>query len=324
MAVQEREQEFARCLKAPPVNEKAVGHVTYDSAVGSAKLLALMATAGASQVIAGQEMPWSRLGMNGPDIHFTPPPVTIEDCSGNNGWLGERYYIVPQTDLAQDASSLIDERGFTTIGMNTARYAAPLIEHLPAVKTTIVNVDPVAMYRRARRAAETSRTDALTQVQRRLDSAKNGYTLSPPREVIGYLADDLGVGQLITARAIGVTPTAVRKWRRGETAKPEHRGRLGSFAAMCSLLMEMGLHDPAGWLDIPVSEQSSITPLDLFTRGRPDLAVLLGSRLADPQETLDAFDVEWRRKFPVDADYEVVTLRDGSRSALARQRTSAE
>ena len=183
-----------------------------------------------------------------------------------------------------------------------------------------VNVDPVSAYRAIRQSAQESRDDALSRLRARLDTVGADYARSSPKDVIVYLTDTLGIGQLVTARALGVTPTAVRKWRRGETATPEHRDRLARFAALCQLLTEVGLHDPAGWLDMPISSASIATPLDLLLAGRADLVVLFGARLADPHETLDAFDPDWRKTYRLDADYEIVSLQDGSRSAVPRRK----
>jgi hypothetical protein len=309
-AIHEREH-LGLQVDVPTVNEKAVGgHVDYDP-----KLLALFATAGASEALARQETGWrQRL-------------ARINLAEIQSGLLGERYYIDPaETSPAAEAlvpnvdPNVAQLTTFTLSGATAgAGYAVPLIEHLPPATVAPVNLDPVAQYRRARQSAKRASDDALDEIRRRLDKVKSEHAQSSPRDVLTFLADDLGVGQLTTARAVGVTPTAVRKWSRGDTAKPEHRGRLASFAAFCSLLMEMGLHDPAGWIDIPISDQSTLTPLDLFTAGQPDLAVLLGAGLADPQETLDAFDANWRESYAPDPDYEVIALADGTRSAVPRR-----
>lgn len=182
-----------------------------------------------------------------------------------------------------------------------------------------VNISPLATLEQAKRAVRIARDDAREDVRRRLDATAAMYAQLPPRDVVEYLADEVGVGQLLTARAVGVTPTAVRKWRRGEAARPEHRTRLARFAALNKLLAELGPHDPAGWLDIPLSSESTLSPMDLYLAGRPDLVLIQGSRLAAPHETLDQFDVDWRSKYPVDIEYEVVTWRDGSRSAVPRR-----
>jgi transcriptional regulator with XRE-family HTH domain len=126
------------------------------------------------------------------------------------------------------------------------------------------------------------------------------------------------MSQLVIARAIGVSPTAVRKWRRGEVARPEHRDTLTLLAAFARVL-EQHVHDPAGWIEIPISSQSTITPLDLFVARSLDLAVLFAAGLSDSTETLGALRPGWREQFAPDRDYDVIQLRDGSRTAVPRR-----
>ncbi len=291
------------------VNKKAEGRLTFEDIFESARL-ALLATAGASQAIVEQETLWSP---------FMPQSTyDLNVIGGSRYWYDlPSQWISTQSYEPMRIQPLDLGGGIVVVGTTTD---PPYVtEHLTPTMGRPVNVRPVSAYREARRAAVGAREQALSEIGKRLDAAKAGYAQTSPQDVIRFI-DTLGVGQLVTARALGVSPTAVRKWRRGEAARAEHRGRLASFAAMCDLLTEMGLHDPAGWLDIPISGKSTLTPLDLFAAGRSELAVLLGSRLADPQEALDTFDPEWRERYPVDADYEVVTLRDGSRSAMPRRR----
>lgn len=181
-----------------------------------------------------------------------------------------------------------------------------------------VNVDPVHDHRELIGVLKRSRTDMLAGIRRQLDVAKAERAQEAPRDVVLALTLELGVGQLLAARAVGVSPTAIRKWRRGDQARPARRAQLAQFAAMCDLLRRTDLHDPAGWLEIPISSDSTLTPLDLYVEGRADLVVALANRLSDPHETLDAFDREWRVRFPIDREYEVITLDDGSRSAVPR------
>ena len=320
-SIQERKLAATQ-VEVPVVNENTIGHVVYGP-----ELLAPLATAGASRALARDNF-WmqrgGRLNIGGKRV-TEPIPA---DRLASDGWLGERYYLNvvgsgPSSNetIVYEAepkvvSSLAGMAALTSPSRAPARYAMPLIEHLPTSTGSPVNLDPVRSSRAARELAKRANQDALEEIRHRLDVAKSEYAKSSPKDVLAFLSDDLGVGQLTTARALGVTPTAVRKWRRGEAAKPSHRGRLASFAALSSLLMEMGLHDPAGWIDIPISDRSTLTPLDLFTRGRADLAVLLGARLADPHEALDAFDASWRETYAPDQDYEVIALEDGTRSAV--------
>jgi hypothetical protein len=301
---------------ARQVNRDTDARLMMDSVLESWQL-ARGATAGASdsiddratRLIFGHEE--YDLGYRRPKGAFWPTAgVTVAYVDEDDVEWGNlaRYMLIRPFDLGG---------GITVVG--TQPNPESVVEYLIPTGPAPVNVDPVAEYRRSRREAAEKRRNALAHISKNLDATAAVYAQDSPQDVINRLTD-LGVNQLITARALGVTPTAVRKWRRGETAKPEHRAGLARFAAMHSLLTETGLHDPGGWLEIPVSSASTLTPLDLFIGGRPDLAVLLGARLMEPQETLDLFDPAWRETYAIDADYEVVMLRDGSRSAVPRKR----
>jgi DNA-binding transcriptional regulator YiaG len=180
------------------------------------------------------------------------------------------------------------------------------------------NVTPLGELAAARRYASQAGIAARREIQRQLDKAKAAYAQRPLAGVISELADRLGMSQLVMARALSVSPTAIRKWRRGEAARPEHRDLLASLAAFAHVL-ERHVHDPAGWMEIPISAQATLTPLDLFGARRSDLAVLFAAGLSDPDETLSAFAPDWRQRFEPDLDYEVVPLHDGSRSAVPRK-----
>ncbi len=311
-------------LHAPSEAASTVGKVNYDTKArvkvdASAEALrrALAATAGGSNAIADRTFGLIR-GEEEYDLCYAAPKTTWwptmgtayldtradDDVSVN--W--NRYMQIHPLDLGG---------GISVVGVQPNSQS--VVEHLIPTYLMPVNIDPVSEYRTTRRAAAIGRGDALAHISKNLDATAGAYAQDAPQDVVRRLTD-LGVSQLVIARALGVTPTAVRKWRRGEAAKADHRSRLARFAATYSLLAETGVHDPAGWLDIPISSESTLTPLDLFVGGRADLSLLLGARLMEPQEALDAYDPVWRRTYPIDADYEVVMLRDGSRSAVPRKR----
>lgn len=310
---------------APSKAASTVGKVNYDTKArvkidASAEVLrrALAATAGASNAIDDRTFGLIR-DEEEYDLCYAAPRTTWWPT------VGTSYYDVHDDD---DVSSINWNRymqirpldlggGISVIGAQPNPQS--VVEYLIPTQLTPVNVDPVSEYRTTRRAAVVGRGNALAHISKNLDATAGAYAQNAPQDVIRRLTE-LGVSQLIIARALGVTPTAVRKWRRGEAAKADHRSRLARFAGTYSLLGETGVHDPAGWLDIPISNESTLTPLDLFIGGRADLSILLGARLMEPQEALDAYQPGWRQTNPIDPDYEVVMLRDGSRSAVPRKR----
>jgi transcriptional regulator with XRE-family HTH domain len=292
-------------LPPPEVNRDKSDRVLLQKIMGG---LNEVATANTSGTIAARETAWDRYA-----------------ADAMLGTLSLRSDFV--SSLLTNAYASMDEVK-TFEGVFVGSTSPTVVYTLQPTRMALLgfeelNVDPLSAYRSNQRVVAESREEALAEIRRRLDAATALHARKSPGDVVAYLSESIGVGQLSIARALRVSPTAVRKWRRGESARPEHRARLAQFAALSGLLDDLGPHDPAGWLDIQVSNESELTPLDLFLAGRSDLVVLLGAELADPQETLDEFDGSWRTKFGTDPDYEVVTLADGSRSVLPKPGTDA-
>lgn len=202
-------------------------------------------------------------------------------------------------------------RLLTTLPVNYETPKGPaLLTELP--------VDPVIDYRRAREETRQSLDDAVVDLKRQLDTRTAWYGRKLLRDVVIELNEEAGLNQLTMARAVGVTSAAVRKWRRGESARSELRSQLFRLAALLDLLADAGVKEPAGWIDVPISSDSTLTPLNLFAAGRADLVLLFANDLSGPQDVLDDYDADWRSHFARDGEYEVVTLADGSRSVVPR------
>jgi DNA-binding transcriptional regulator YiaG len=181
-----------------------------------------------------------------------------------------------------------------------------------------VNVDLVVRYRSEREHVRESREGVLEALKRRLETREAAYRRRRVQDVVAELHEVVGLNQLTMARALGVTSAAVRKWLRGENARPEIAARLFRLVALLDLLKEAGVEEPAGWIDVPVSVESTLTPLNLFTAGRPDLVLLLANDAADPYEVLDEYDPDWRSRFAPDRFHKVVTLPGGDRAIVPR------
>jgi transcriptional regulator with XRE-family HTH domain len=182
------------------------------------------------------------------------------------------------------------------------------------------STDPTATGRFRSVVAEITKAQAqaLAEIRKDLDTARSALSRRSPADLVTELTEDRGLGQLVVSKALGVSPTAVRKWRRGESASPEHRQVLARLAALCITLDELDLHDPSGWLEMAISDDSDLTPVDVFAAGRSDLVASFAAGVMDPHEVLDEFDPNWRVTAPL-GEYKLIQHSDGSRSAVPRE-----
>lgn len=114
------------------------------------------------------------------------------------------------------------------------------------------------------------------------------------------------------ARVSGVSASAVRKWRAGESPSPERRMALAVICAVVDLLQELPIEDPAAWLEVQVLPGYTVTGMDLLREGRYETLLDYAGQRLTPRETLDRFDADWRTKYS--QDFEVFSASDGSRA----------
>ncbi|MDP9276120.1 MAG: hypothetical protein M3O99_11070 [Chloroflexota bacterium] len=152
-------------------------------------------------------------------------------------------------------------------------------------------------------------------VLRSLDERAAVLGMQDPSEILDTLGMEYGLSWSTVARMIGVTPTAIRKWRRGEQITGLNRQRLALLLAFLELLKSpFPIPDPASWLDMPLSADATLTPADLYAANRRDLLVDFASRRQGAHAVLDAYDAEWRTRYAVDSRFEVVRAPDGELS----------
>jgi hypothetical protein len=283
-----------------------------------------MATAGASAALLQHEWPSRNLIGADEDVLV----VTPEDLAGatTSGVFANRSLDIEPTAVGSYALfagvNALTSGNFVVPPDLLAAYVSRRLGVTGAASHALapasVNVEPLALLRLARTTAATSEQLALDDARRRLDTAKGVQASRSPGVLVGELSEVYGLNQLSTSRAIGVTPTAVRKWRRGEPARTDHRERLALIVALLGLLREAGKEQPAAWLDVPISIDSTIAPIDLIGAGRWDLVLRLGLLGDDPRTVLDSFDPDWRTAFAPDLEYEVIVGPDGDRVVVPR------
>jgi hypothetical protein len=163
--------------------------------------------------------------------------------------------------------------------------------------------------------AEAVKNDAMTlhrEAQTRLVDERTALVaLQDPIQLLADLADRAGLSWTAIGRMVGVTDAAIRKWRRGETIGSENRRRLARAVAFLEILAGFPVGDVATWLEMRLSEDATITPLDLYMEGRLDLLFDFVSRRASAHHVLDAFDSNWRHGYAQDATFSVVRAPDG-------------
>jgi hypothetical protein len=148
-----------------------------------------------------------------------------------------------------------------------------------------------------------------------LDERAAVFGVQDPRQLLEVLGTEYGLAWLTVARMIGVTPTAIRKWRRGEPLTPQNRQRLALLLAFLELLRSpFPVADPASWLEMPISSEATLTPADLYAAHRRDLLVDLASRRQGSHALLDAFDPQWRTTYATDDRFAIVRAPDGELS----------
>lgn len=132
------------------------------------------------------------------------------------------------------------------------------------------------------------------------------------------LASDRGMGWSDIAEVLGVSISAIRKWRKGGDASPESRLRLARIASLLDVLEEKGLiQDPAVWMemDLPLEAGYFIRPLDLYLEGHVTALIELAEQRQTVTQVLDQVRPNWRESR---SDFEVFLDVDGERSIRRR------
>jgi len=132
------------------------------------------------------------------------------------------------------------------------------------------------------------------------------------------LAGERGMGWSDIAEIVGVSVSAVRKWRQGGLASPESRSKLARVAALLDVLEEKGLiEDPAAWMEMDFTLEPGyfIRPLDLYLEGHVTELVELAEHRQTTAQVLDRVRPNWRQSR---SEFEVVLDDDGERSIRPR------
>jgi hypothetical protein len=134
--------------------------------------------------------------------------------------------------------------------------------------------------------------------QMELDALTRAFEQATPTQLLERLSDDFAFSWAVLARVARVSPTAVRKWRRGETISPVFHLRLAELAAFCEMLRRLAptVEDLSYWLEMPVVGRSDISRLDLFLAGQPTELLDLATGRQSGEALLDQAAPGWRER----------------------------
>jgi transcriptional regulator with XRE-family HTH domain len=159
--------------------------------------------------------------------------------------------------------------------------------------------------------------EAHRQVQRYdLDERARTEAKKSVPTLLEELSDHRGMAWRDIARLVGVSVSAVRKWRHDGPAAPEKRLALAKLAAFLDLLEGFMVEDPASWLELPMVDGYTVRHIDLYEGGRPDLLLDVVDIRLKETAALDLFDPDWRTRYR--SDFEVFEAGDGNLSIRKR------
>jgi len=205
-------------------------------------------------------------------------------------------------------------------GQPTGTSAGGVTDYVPSAPNATRALSIRADYLRTNVDSLGGEVQELHDDARTLDL--DSRTLDKSKKSVPALLDELaserGMGWSDIAEVIGVSISAVRKWRKGGDASPESRKGLARIAAYLDLLEEKLLvEDPAGWMemDLPLGTGYYIRPLDLYLEGHEFGLIDIAERRREIPAVLDEIRPGWRDKR---SDFEVFTDDDGQRSIRKR------
>ena len=140
----------------------------------------------------------------------------------------------------------------------------------------------------------------------------------PIASLLEELSTSRGLGWSEIARLCGVSVSAVRKWRAGESISSEHRWSLARLASFLDLLQAGGpVDEPAGWLNMRLSDQTTVTAADLYIAGHTQDLLEHAQGLLRVEQLLDRCAPDWRTASR--SEWKIVTLPDGERVLTRRE-----
>ena len=138
-------------------------------------------------------------------------------------------------------------------------------------------------------------------------------------DLLRELSERHGVSWSDTAKMLGISVPALRKWRKiASGTTPENHHRLAGLVAFYSVLGEQGVASPARWMAMPLVPGYNVNASDVYgIDAAPALLDLAaGNGGVDAEGLLDEVEPGWRETWK--SQYEVFEAEDGQLSMRPR------
>lgn len=161
------------------------------------------------------------------------------------------------------------------------------------------------------------------QREERLHETASILARRDPRELLEDAASTWGLSWNTLGRMLGVSPSAMRKWRRGGPISSENREQIAMLSAFLSMMQSCKepIADIGSWMEMRLRDDTILTPTHLYASGTDGRLLLidLAAEVMSVVEVLDAFEENWRDQYARDSAFRVVEDGpDGERAIVQR------
>jgi hypothetical protein len=221
----------------------------------------------------------------------------------------------------------------TTTRPSTTNTAAPAsASGAPSSSSPVVNrptppspIDDPTTLRRKHRDLERPLQE-LDRHQRKEQLRETAGILArrDPRELLEEAASTWGLSWSTIGRLLGVSASAMRKWRRGGGAiSSENREQIAMLSAFLTTVQSCKepIADIGSWVEMRLRDDTTLTPADIYASGTEGRLLLidLAAEVMTIVEVLDAFDEHWRTRYARDSAFRVVDDGPGGERAIVQR-----
>lgn len=121
-----------------------------------------------------------------------------------------------------------------------------------------------------------------------------------PADLLGRLDEEFLCSVSLVARAVGIPPQVLRKWRHGEEPTDAQRLRLSRLLGTLELLSGMGIEAPASWLERRIWGAVPVRRVDVLAAEQGDCLLAYASGQSDALELLNAVVPQWQELYPIE------------------------